>query len=206
LEGSLAAKWRHGRWGRHGVKESRRFEAASNRYSTGFFDCVPTRLRPSGSPLAMNLPNRGHPERSEGSFATGAQSKDPVSFTMDVPLQFHGILRLRYARLSASAPLPMNLPEFAQAGRPFALTAGTAVFRRSHARRGKTARPVCQGRRASRLSHRFIPHQKSRPRVTPLRMTRPLVRNYNSISTCVPPLPSFTGTFFVFDPARTSTT
>ncbi len=61
-----------------------------------------------GAPLPMNPPNRRHPERSEGSFATGAQSKDPVSFTRDVPLQFHGILRLRYARLSTSAPLRMT--------------------------------------------------------------------------------------------------
>jgi len=56
----------------------------------------------------MNLPNCSHPERSERSSATGAQSKDPVSFTMDVPLHFHGILRLRYVRLSASAPLRMT--------------------------------------------------------------------------------------------------
>src|SRR5437868_1408810 len=48
--------------------------------------------------LPMNLPaNRSHPERSAGSVATGTQSKDPVSFTMDVPVQFHGILRLRAA-------------------------------------------------------------------------------------------------------------
>ena len=49
-----------------------------------------------------------HWQRSEGSFATGAQSKDPVSFTMDVLRQFHGVLRLRYARLSASTPLRMT--------------------------------------------------------------------------------------------------
>src|SRR5882724_6855281 len=48
------------------------------------------------------LPNYGHPERSEGSFATGTNSKDPVDFTIDVPLQFQGILRPR------GAPLPMN--------------------------------------------------------------------------------------------------
>jgi len=120
--------------------------------------------------ILNHLPNRGHPERSEGSFATGTESKDPVDFIFDVPLQFHGILRLRYARLSASAPLPMNLPEFAQAGRPFAVTAETAVFRRSARPPGKTARPGCQGRRASRLSHRFIPNQLSRPRDALLRM------------------------------------
>jgi len=45
----------------------------------------------------MNLPNRGHPERSEGSLATGTQSKDPVDFTNDAPPQFDGILRLRAA-------------------------------------------------------------------------------------------------------------
>src|SRR5258706_9498391 len=56
----------------------------------------------------MNLPNRCHPERSEGSFATEAQAKDPVSIKIDVRRQFHGILRLRYARLSASAPLRMT--------------------------------------------------------------------------------------------------
>jgi len=71
--------------------------------------CRPAFAR-GGTALPTNhLPNRGHPERSEGSFATGAQSKDPVSFTMDVPRHFHEILRLRYARVSASAPLPMNL-------------------------------------------------------------------------------------------------
>ena len=34
----------------------------------------------------MNLPKRGHPERSAGSLATGTQSKDPVDFTIDVPI------------------------------------------------------------------------------------------------------------------------
>src|SRR5437870_3157433 len=56
----------------------------------------------------MNLPNLSPPERREGSFATGAESKDPVSFTIGVPRQFHGILRLRYAHLSAAAPLRMT--------------------------------------------------------------------------------------------------
>ena len=52
---------------------------------------VPMRARFLGWKLPMNLPNRSHPERSEGSFATGTQSKDPVSFTMDIPRDFHGI-------------------------------------------------------------------------------------------------------------------
>src|SRR5438094_10051522 len=77
-----------------------------------------------------HLPNRGHPERSEGSLATGTQSKDPVDFTNDVPLQFHGILRLR-----AAPPSPPR----------------------------RSAQDDCD-------SGRFIPPQKSRLRVTPLRM------------------------------------
>jgi len=39
----------------------------------------------------------------QGALATGTQSKDPEDFTIDVPLPFRGILRLRYACLSASA-------------------------------------------------------------------------------------------------------
>src|SRR6266446_4627320 len=122
----------------------------------------------------MNLPNRSHPERSEGSFATGAQSKDPMSITTDVPRQFHGILRLRSARLAASAPLPMNLPrliEHDDAGgivreerprRSVALQSCASSMQPSPHSSGE----LCYGHRVQ-----FIPHQKSRPRVTPLRMT-----------------------------------
>src|SRR5207244_3775255 len=45
--------------------------------------------------------DRSHPERREGSVATGTQSKDPVGVTMNVPVQSHGILRRR-----AAPPLP----------------------------------------------------------------------------------------------------
>ncbi len=47
--------------------------------------------------------------------AKGAESKDPVGFTSDILREFHGILRLRYARVSTSAPLRMTRLFFVKA-------------------------------------------------------------------------------------------
>jgi len=67
---------------------------------------------------AMNLPNHSHPERSEGSFATEAESKDPVSFTIDVSSQFHGILRLRAAPPSPARRSAQDDCDFVGSSRP----------------------------------------------------------------------------------------
>ena len=72
--------------GRNAVEESRGMPCGHSFRGDGILRLrVVATFAHGDTPLAMNpLPNRGHPERSEGSLATGTESKDPVSFTIDV--------------------------------------------------------------------------------------------------------------------------
>src|SRR5206468_4207686 len=81
--------WRIGNSGELGQMRSHPFLQVS---STPNVLASPSPSPLQGAPPMNHLPNRGHPERREGSLATETQSKDPVEFTIDVPLRFHRIL------------------------------------------------------------------------------------------------------------------